>query len=205
MRFPVAVFASALLLNACTTPAPHGSSTDTTSAPADMNTWRSSLRQRTTGMSDAASTATAGIPIVGSPALAREWGAPHISKSADGSFRLRYMQKGKLYGLVCLSLTTPVSNPESAPAWLEEFDDPLGNSPVKLHPQEWQQARVAGHNVNWFQMDGGGGADFPTYSTWCFVHTDASHRTGYYVVQAWSDTPEKAAEILGKAAFLTGN
>ena len=43
----------------------------------------------------------------------------------------------------------------------------------------------------------------PVFTTVCFAHTDSS-RTGYYIVQAWSDSPEKAAALLGKAAFLPG-
>lgn len=200
-RSSALALASALLLNSCATPPPP---VIESGAPSGMDAWTTPLRQVNRGLSDTTSTAGATIPLLGSPTLAREWGAPAISKSADGSFRLRYMPKGKLDGLICYSLTAPLPNPASPPAWEEPNGGPLDEKPSTMHPQQWRQAKVAGHAVNWFQQDGGGGADFPVFTTVCFTHTDSASRTGHYVVQAWSDSPENAATLLAKAAFLSG-
>ena len=203
MKLLLPALATAVLFSACATTDPKPAGPTAAAAPATIaDPWRSSMRGINSSMNSADSTAGAVVPVLGSPSLAKEWGAPDISRSADGSIRLRYQKKGTLLGLICYSLTSPVSNPSTPPPWSESSYDPLGNRPEILHPQEWRQATVAGQSVRWFKADDGSGADFPTYSTVCFSHTDPSGRTGYYIVHAWSDSPENAGQLMRKAAFL---
>lgn len=203
MKLLTACAALVFVLSSCTTPPP----ADTAAPAADGSAkgWRQAITGRMEGASEVTGVQGSAVPVLGSPALAAQWGKPRMERAADGSFRLMYMKAGELYGLVCYSLGSPVATPGAAPAWVEESPNAQGGVDTVFHSQGWRTATVAGQSVRWCQLDGGGGADFPTFTTECFARTGPDGKTGYYIVQAWSDTPEKAAALLQKADFLPGS
>lgn len=202
MKPLTAIAALAFVLSSCTTPP---AETPAPSADGSAKGWRSAIGARLSGASEVTGLQGSAVPVLGSPALAAQWGKPRMERAADGSFRLMYMKSGELYGLVCYSLTSPVATPAAAPAWIEESPNAQGGVDTVFHSQGWRTATLMGQSVRWCQFDGGGGADFPTFTTECFSRTGADGKTGHYIIQAWSDTPEKAAALMQKAAFLPGN
>lgn len=146
------------------------------------------------------------IPVLRSAWAEKNWGKPDdIQIRTDGGYMLRYRKGTSLNFLSIEGSPVAKTNPASPPSWQEEVyvgeGNPSGGPSVVDHPQNWRVTTLLGKTVEWYQNDGGGGADFPQYRTVYFPATAPDGRTGWYRLRVDADSAANAAKWIDKAGW----
>jgi len=139
------------------------------------------------------------VPVLKSSHLEKTWGRPGSDPLATGGQVIHYTHPGQSLEMVMIySLPNAERVPRTPPPvkYQVENPDPRGSGLVtRTRPQEWRETTILGQTVKWFQVDEGGGADWPAFETVVFPLTHPDGRTGHYRIRVMAMTPGNAAKV----------
>jgi len=131
------------------------------------------------------------VPILKSDHLEKSWGNARVDALENGGHIATYRNPQTSLNLVIIeSLPNAERVPRTAPPVQYQAD-----FVTRTRPQQWRETTILGQTVKWFQVDEGGGADWPAFETVVFPLTHPDGRTGHYRIRVMADQPEAAAKL----------
>ncbi len=135
------------------------------------------------------------VPVLKSDIFEKTWITQHQGPRNNGGHEITYRRGTSLNMVMISSMPKAEPVPATPPPVkyvVEDASSPYGAT--RERPQAWRHATILGQSVKWFQVDEGGGADFPAYETVVFplIHPDG--RKGYYRIRVLAESAALAEQ-----------